>query len=92
MDLEDQILQRSKEISTDAYAMSVGEMISLYKDTSWTFIRSFSVSSVGHLVRSPASSSPCCWESRCHLSSCRKGQTAPGTSLTGCRGSRRSSN
>jgi hypothetical protein len=29
MDLEDQILQRSKEISTDAYAMSVGEMISL---------------------------------------------------------------
>jgi hypothetical protein len=32
MDLEDQILQRSKEISTDAYAMSVGEMISLYKD------------------------------------------------------------
>jgi len=32
MDLETQILQRSKEISTDAYAMSVGEMISLYKE------------------------------------------------------------
>ena len=32
MDLEKQILQKSKEISTDAYAMSVGEMISLYKD------------------------------------------------------------
>lgn len=32
MDLESQILQRSKEISTDAYAMSVGEVISLYKD------------------------------------------------------------
>ena len=28
MDLEKQILQKSKEISTDAYAMSVGEMIS----------------------------------------------------------------
>ena len=32
MDLEGQILQKSKEISTDAYAMSVGEMISLYKN------------------------------------------------------------
>ena len=32
MDLETQILERSKEISTDAYAMSIGEMISLYKD------------------------------------------------------------
>ncbi len=31
MSLEQQILERSKEISTDAYTMSVGEMISLYK-------------------------------------------------------------
>ena len=32
MDLESRVLERSKEISTDAYSMSVGEMISLYKD------------------------------------------------------------
>lgn len=32
MDLEEQILTRSKAISTGAYSMSVGEMISLYKD------------------------------------------------------------
>lgn len=32
MDLENQVLERSKEISTDAYSMSVGEIISLYKE------------------------------------------------------------
>ena len=32
MDLENQVLKRSKEISTDAYSMSVGEIISLYKE------------------------------------------------------------
>ena len=32
MGLEEQILTRSKSISTGAYSMSVGEMISLYKD------------------------------------------------------------
>lgn len=30
--LEDEVRERSQEISTDAYAMSVGELISLYKD------------------------------------------------------------
>lgn len=32
MSLEDEIQQRSQEISTDAYAMSVGEVVSLYRD------------------------------------------------------------
>lgn len=32
MSLEKEIYDRSQEISTDAYAMSVGELISLYKD------------------------------------------------------------
>ena len=32
MSLEEQVLERSKEISTDAYSMSVGELLSLYKD------------------------------------------------------------
>jgi hypothetical protein len=32
MPLDDQITQRSKEISTDSYAMSVGELLSLYRD------------------------------------------------------------
>ncbi len=32
MALEEQVLTRSKEIATDAYSMSVGELISLYKD------------------------------------------------------------
>lgn len=30
--LDTQILERSKEVSTDAYSMSVGELISLYRD------------------------------------------------------------
>ena len=32
MGLEEQVLTRSKEIATDAYSMSVGELISLYRD------------------------------------------------------------
>ena len=32
MGLEEQVLTRSKEISTDAYSMSAGELISLYRD------------------------------------------------------------
>lgn len=32
MSLEDQIAERAKEIRTDGYAMSIGEVISLYKD------------------------------------------------------------
>ena len=32
MSLENEIKQRSQEISTDAYAMSVGEIVSLYRD------------------------------------------------------------
>lgn len=32
MSLEDEITERSQEISTDAYAMSVGELVSLYRD------------------------------------------------------------
>ena len=32
MNLEEQVQTRSKEISTDAYSMSVGELISVYKD------------------------------------------------------------
>lgn len=30
--LEEQVLAKSKEIATDAYSMSVGELLSLYKD------------------------------------------------------------
>ena len=32
MSLEEQVLEKSKEIATDAYSMSVGELLSLYKD------------------------------------------------------------
>lgn len=32
MSLENEIAERSQEISTDAYAMSVGELVSLYRD------------------------------------------------------------
>ena len=32
MSLEEQVLAKSKEIATDAYSMSVGELLSLYKD------------------------------------------------------------
>lgn len=32
MSLEEQVMEKSKEIATDAYSMSVGELISLYKD------------------------------------------------------------
>ena len=32
MSLEEQVMEKSKEIATDAYSMSVGEMISLYKE------------------------------------------------------------
>jgi len=32
MGLDNEIDKRSKEVSTDAYAMSVGELVSLYKD------------------------------------------------------------
>ena len=32
MTLEEEIKERSQEISTDAYAMSIGEIVSLYKD------------------------------------------------------------
>ena len=32
MSLESQIAERAKEIHTDGYPMSIGEMISLYRD------------------------------------------------------------
>jgi hypothetical protein len=32
MDLQDQIIERSREIQTDGYAMSIGEILSLYRD------------------------------------------------------------
>jgi hypothetical protein len=32
MDLQQQIIERSREIQTDGYAMSIGEILSLYRD------------------------------------------------------------
>ncbi|SEP47347.1 hypothetical protein SAMN05660816_06586 [Niastella yeongjuensis] len=53
MALQDEIEKRTKQIHTDGYVLSIGELMSLYKDKEIDIILNSNDFLDGHLIKKP---------------------------------------